>query len=121
MSLTSSQLTLRLDGGETLVGEWSLLGEILHVIIGGKDFRIDSRGDLESTLRHYLATNAERLFGDRAHLIACMTCKHFSMSSMGRDMGRGQRGTCTLLQQGVEICFLCEKYLSNELHEQSGT
>ena len=102
---------LTLEGVErSYEGSWCLMGEVLEWRLEGDVYRLESGDDLSSVVRRFLNVLGGRILKDRVRLRACLTCRSFFMSSMARDMGRGQRGTCVFHQTGVEICFLCENY-----------
>ena len=107
--------TLILEGKErSYKGSWRLVGEVLEWEIDGHVYRLESGDDLSAVVRRFLKTFGDRVLQDRVRIRACLTCKNFSMSSMARDMGRGQRGTCTFHRKGVEICYLCKDYERGE-------
>lgn len=91
-------------------GRWRLVGEVLEMEIEGRTYHVRSEGDLITSVKSFLKKCGRRVFHDRMRLKACGTCKHFDMSSMARDMGRGQRGMCLRHGWGVEICFLCDDF-----------
>ena len=107
--------TLSLEGEErSYEGSWCLAGEVLEWEIDGKIYRLESGDDLSAVVRRFLKAFGKHALQDRLRLRACLTCKNFAMSSMARDMGRGQRGTCTFHRKGVEICYLCKDYERGE-------
>jgi hypothetical protein len=115
-SITGQPSTLTLDGARRRYeGSWRLVGEILEWEIEGKAYRLESGNDLSAVVMNFLTTLGDRILRDRVRLRACLTCKSFFMSSMARDMGRGQRGTCNLHCCGVEICYLCKDYERSEV------
>lgn len=93
---------------------WRLVGEILEWEIEGRTVRIESAGDLAGRVEIVVRALGKSVFHDRMKLRACLTCRNFQMSSMARDMGRGQRGVCGLHSCGVEICFLCDDFFERE-------
>ena len=111
-----SQLSrLTIDGeNRSYEGSWRLVGEILELEVEGSTYHLESGDDLSSAVGGFLKILGKKLLNDRLHLRACLTCENFFMSSMARDMGRGQRGVCNLHQVGVEICYLCKDYKLNE-------
>lgn len=94
----------------TYEGSWSLVGEDLYWDVVGQRIQIPSNRDLSAGVKRTTALVSQSLMPEAVRLRACLNCAHFSMSSMARDMGRGQRGVCDLLQIGVEICFSCSAY-----------
>lgn len=108
--------TLTLEGEKrSYEGSWRLVGEVLEWEIDGKIYRLEGDDDLSAAVRCFLKTFGDRVLRDKVRLRACLTCKNFSMSSMARNMGRGQRGTCTFHQKGVEICYFCKDYERGEM------
>ena len=93
---------------------WRLLGEILELEIEGKLFTVESDGDLATNVRNMERTLGKRLFHQDVSFKACLNCQHFRMSGMAREMGRGQRGVCSLHKIGVEICHVCKDYAKIE-------
>jgi len=86
---------------------WRLHGETLHLSVGDSEFTIESDGDLRSQVGRFL----DGIARSRRTLVAvkcCMTCEHFQMSGMARDMGRGQRGVCLKHKAGAEIMQSCD-------------
>ncbi|WP_146119115.1 hypothetical protein [Blastopirellula marina] len=90
--------------------QWRLEGETLEWQIDGTSYRIQSERDLATNVITFLKVLSRRVLHDEITLEACLTCRHFQMSSMARDMGRGQRGSCRLHQQAAEICYRCDDY-----------
>ena len=114
--MTGQPSTLTLEGeGRSYEGSWRLVGEVLEWEVDGEIYRLESGDDLSVVVRRFLKTLGDRVLKDRLHLRACLTCENFSMSSMARDMGRGQRGVCNFHQMGVEICYLCNDYRRSEM------
>lgn len=99
---------------KAVLGSWRLEGERLHWLIDSQQFTIESNDDLSKGIRTFLRSMNRRNKEDNLELEACMTCKYFQMSSMARDMGRGQRGVCTLHSLGTEVCFRCDNYSKEE-------
>jgi hypothetical protein len=95
-------------------GRWRLIGEKLELEIDGKSFAIESEGDLATNVRNMERTLGKRFFHQSVSLKACLNCQHFRMSGMAREMGRGQRGVCSLYETGVEICHVCKDYAKTE-------
>lgn len=91
-------------------GFWKLNGEILEWDIEGKTLLIDSVGDLSAQVIAYERVLGSSFLRDQVKVKGSLNCEHFQMSSMARDMGRGQRGVCGLHLLGVEICFLCNEF-----------
>lgn len=91
-------------------GHWRLRGETLEWEVEGKAFSIESDGDLAANVIQFVRILGKRVFQDEIKLKACLTCQHFQMSGMARDMGRGQIGVCSIHQDGVQICHLCDDY-----------
>lgn len=106
MNTEWSELTLQ-EGSATKRGRWRLVGENLEWDIDGHQLVIASNGDLAAQIPAVLRTLGK---GRGISLRGCLTCRNFSMSSMAREMGRGQRGTCALHHMRVEICYLCPDY-----------
>lgn len=108
--------SLTLEGkGRSYEGSWCLIGETLEWRIDGKIYRLESGGDLSAIVRRFVKTLEDRVLKEKLRLRACLTCENFSMSSMARDMGRGQRGVCNFHQMGVEICYICPDYRRGEM------
>ena len=110
-----------LSGHVQLVGEcktydvvWQLKGEVLTWELGSKTYRIHSNGNLEGEIQSFLKHLGKKVLREQVELEACMKCTHFFMSGMGRDMGRGQRGTCNLHSKGVEVCYCCSNFERKE-------
>lgn len=111
MTTPELQGALRLDGDSNCYnGLWTLTGETLEWELEGKSYRIVSDDDLSKNVSSFVKVLGEKVLNESVKLRGCMTCKNFAMSSMARDMGRGQRGVCDLHQKGVEICFACSDY-----------
>ena len=105
-----NKLELEFEDGQKITGSWKLDGEILTWNFEDKEYHLDSEGDLTVSVFNFLKVLGKRTYKKPLHIKACLTCKHFVMSGMARDMGRGQRGVCDLHQKGAEICFICEDY-----------
>lgn len=95
-------------------GRWRLIGETLELDIEGKSFGIESDGDLATNVRQFVRTLGKRVLHDHVRLRVCLMCQHFQMSGMAREMGRGQRGVCSLHEIGVEICHVCDDFVEDE-------
>ena len=91
--------------------QWRLVGETLEWDVDGKTYCIESGNDLATNVGKFVRTLGRHVLHDDVVLKACLTCKHFQMSGMTREMGRGQRGVCGFHQSGVEICHLCDDYV----------
>lgn len=109
MNNISNNLTLVI-GCHEYTGSWKLEGEVLKWEIRDKKFSINGE-NLEESVRKFLRVLEKRVFKDKCKIKACMTCENFFMSGMGRDMSRGQRGVCKLLNIRAEICYLCKNYV----------
>jgi len=111
--MTTPELTgeLHLEGDVNCYsGNWTLTGETLEWELKGKSYRIESDDDLSENVSSFVKVLGKKVLNENVKLRGCMTCKNFAMSSMARDMGRGQRGVCDLHQKGVEVCFACSDY-----------
>jgi len=95
---------------KSYAARWRLVGETLEWEVNGKTHCIESDYDLATKVGKFIRTLGRQILHDDVTLKACLTCQHFQMSGMARDMGRGQRGVCGLHQVGVEICHLCDDY-----------
>lgn len=107
--ITEGNLTLIIGNNETK-GKWSLKGETLHWNIEGKEYKIESHGNLAKQILNFVKTLSKRVYNKKVTLKSCVACQYFCISTMARDMGRGQRGTCEFHNKGVEVCYLCENY-----------
>ena len=94
-------------GGSTIPLHWKLLGETLHLTIDDQSFTIQSGDDLRSQVFAFL-TGLSRSRGAPVDVQCCINCDHFQMSSMAKDMGRGQRGVCRNHNAMVEIMQSCD-------------
>ena len=117
MTATDGRLVLLDPNGNEIHGKWSLDGEDLAWEVLGSQQIIPSGDDLEREVKRVVSSGHLGTAGERYRLKACCTCKHFGMSGMARDMGRGQRGVCKRHKIGVEICFLCIDYESRQVDE----
>ncbi len=102
--------TMAIGDGEAESLPWRLIGEALHLSIGGQNFTIESAGDLQSQVQTFFAGLAR----SRQQVITvrcCFNCRHLQMSGMARDMDRGQRGVCTRHRTMVEIMQSCDSHV----------
>ena len=95
-------------------GRWRLLGEKLEIEVEGKAVGIESEYDLATNVKKLERSLGQRFFHQDVSLKACLNCRHFQMSGMAREMGRGQRGVCSFHEIGVEICYVCEDFANDE-------
>jgi hypothetical protein len=109
MNNTEGKLTLLIDGVEH-EGLWRLEGETLVWLFDSKEYKIESGDDLSDAVFRFTKFLGKKIFHARCQIKSCMQCKHFLMSGLARDMGRGQRGVCMLHNEGVEVCYLCSDY-----------
>ena len=113
--MTTEFQPLSIQGSQKVYdARWRLVGETLEWEIEGKTFRIESARDLAGQVEDFVRVLSKSVFRDQMKLRACLTCRNFQMSSMARDMGRGQRGVCGLHLWRVEICFLCDDFSGRE-------
>ena len=115
--MTTPELTgkLHLEGDVNCYsGNWTLRGETLEWELEGKSYRIESDDDLSKNVSSFVKVLGEKVLYENVELRGCMTCKHFAMSGMARDMGRGQRGVCSFHQRRVEVCFVCADYATKK-------
>lgn len=102
---------LTLQGAERCFeGRWKLLGETLELEIGEMRFTVESDGDLARNVKRMERILGRSFFHQQVRFKTCLNCEHFQMSSMAREMGRGQRGVCWLHQRLAEICEVCTDY-----------
>jgi len=109
MKEAENKLTLLIDGIQHQ-GLWCLDGETLVWSLEGKEYKIESGDDLSDSISRFTRFLGKKYFHANCQIKSCMGCKHFAMSPMARDMGRGQRGVCVLHNKGVEVCYLCIDY-----------
>ena len=102
------------SNGTSYSGQWRLVGETLEWEVEGKTYCIESDNDLATNVGKFVRTLGRHILHDDVVLKACLTCKHFQMSGMAREMGRGQIGVCSVHHDGVQICHLCDDYAECE-------
>lgn len=112
MSKLKGKLWLVFSNANKEIGKWELKGESLILLIRNKEFKIESDEDLLTNLNKYLKMLSKKVFKEKIDIEGCLSCKNFGISSMGRDMSRGQRGICNITKKTVEICYHCSKYES---------
>lgn len=108
--INSGKFIIEGQGGSALRAKWMLQGELLTLEMDAKVYEIASDSDLARAFERFLKSLERTL--SRGPLLAncCLECEHFLMSSMARDMGRGQRGACMLHKCAVEICYVCPDF-----------